>query len=60
MPSSMKMSTWSQSRERDVNGTLCSKWGKKVYGCYLCNVNLCKDGCHIAYHNQQLKLSIIF
>ena len=24
-----------------------------VYGCCLCNVHLCKDGCHIAYHNQQ-------
>ena len=24
-----------------------------VYGCHLCNAHLCKDGCHIAYHNQQ-------
>ena len=24
-----------------------------VYGCKLCNVYLCKDGCHLAYHNQQ-------
>ena len=27
----MKMSTWAQRRERDVNGTVCSKWGKKLY-----------------------------
>ena len=24
-----------------------------VHWCYLCNIHLCKDGCHIAYHNQQ-------
>ena len=24
-----------------------------VYGCHFCNVCLCKDGYHIAYHNQQ-------
>ena len=27
----MKMSTWAQRRERDVNGTVCSRWGKKLY-----------------------------
>ena len=27
----MKMSTWVQRKERDVNGTVCSKWGKKLY-----------------------------
>ena len=32
----------------------CMKQMRKetVYGCHLCNVHLCKDGCHIAYHNQ--------
>ena len=41
------------------NGRRC-KWHymqqmrkETVYGCHLCNVHLCKDGCHIAYHNQQ-------
>ena len=24
-----------------------------VYEHHLCNVYLCEDGCHIAYHNQQ-------
>ena len=24
-----------------------------VCGFHLCNVHLCKDGCHVAYHNQQ-------
>ena len=24
-----------------------------VYACCLCNVHLCKDGCHIVCHNQQ-------
>ena len=23
-----------------------------VYGCKICNVHLCKDGCHLAYHSQ--------
>ena len=27
----MKISTWAQRREIDVNGTVCSKWGKKLY-----------------------------
>ena len=32
-----------------------------VYGCHLCNVHLWKDGCHIAYHNQQhLSFYLIF
>ena len=37
------------------NGKRC-KWHcmqqmkkETVYGCQLCNVDLCKDGCHIAY-----------
>ena len=25
---------------------------KTVYGCHLCKEHLCKDGCHIPYHNQ--------
>ena len=31
------------------------KWHRKEtwYGCKLCGVYLCKDGCHFAYHNQQ-------
>lgn len=24
-----------------------------VFGCKVCNVHLCKDGCHFAYHNGQ-------
>ena len=31
MEITMKMSTWAQRRERDINGTVCSKWGKKMY-----------------------------
>ena len=31
MKVNMKMSSWAQGRERDVNGTVCSKWGKKLY-----------------------------
>ena len=33
------------------------KWSRRetVYGCKLCNVYLCKDGSHLAYHNQQQK-----
>ena len=27
----MKMSTWSERKERDVNDIVCSKWGKKLY-----------------------------
>ena len=26
---------------------------ENVYGCWLCSVHLCRDECHIAYHNQQ-------
>ena len=30
------------------------KWVRKetVFGCHLCRVHLCKEGCHNAYHNQ--------
>ena len=31
MKTTMKMSTWAERRERDVNGTVWSKWGKELY-----------------------------
>ena len=52
--------------KNDENVHMGSKKGKRckwhcmqqmrketIYGCHLCNVLLCKDGCHISYHNQQ-------
>ena len=34
---------------------LMQRWHRKETwnGCKLCDVYLCKDGCHFAYHNQQ-------
>ena len=31
MKTAMKISIWAQRRERDVNGTVCIKGGKKLY-----------------------------
>ena len=49
-----------QSGENDpkctVHSKVHSKDGKRketVYGCELCGVHLCKEGCHAKYHNTQ-------
>ena len=49
MKTSIKMCTWAQRREKEVNGNVLHQIRKEtVYGCYLCNAHLHQDGSHIA------------
>ena len=41
---------------------MVQKWPRRetMYGCKLCNVYLCKDGCHITINNRSSKLKTLF